>query len=139
MRGNPVQGYLAHGKTPPPKDHYPSSGHGVKFRPPVEFPEKLNGSSVLVAPGNLHEGTGEGGRFQTHFRSRRSPIMPSNGAAARADSGSGRWGAAEEGIGRSSAAAPQKGWARWIDERGPASGGSVEDGEVSAALGTGLL
>jgi hypothetical protein len=58
--------------------------------------------------------------------------MPSNGAAARADSGSGRWGAAEEGICRSSAAAPLKGWVRWMDQRGPASGGSVEEGEVSA-------
>ena len=63
--------------------------------------------------------------------------MPSNGAAARADSGSGCWGAAEEGTGRSSAAAPRKGWVRWTDERGPASGGSVEEGDESAGAAAG--
>ena len=62
----------------------------------MEFPEKSNGSSVLVGSKILHEGEGQDGGFQARFKSRRSPIMPSNGATARADSGSGRWGAAEE-------------------------------------------
>ena len=63
--------------------------------------------------------------------------MPSNGAAARADSGSGRWGAAEEGTGRSSAAAPRKGWVRWTEERKSAYGGSVKEREVSAGAAAG--
>ena len=63
--------------------------------------------------------------------------MPSNGASARADSGSGCWGGAEEGTSRSSAAAPRKGWVRLADERGPASGGTVEEGEESAGASAG--
>jgi len=53
--------------------------------------------------------------------------MARNGASARADSGSGRWGAAEEGIGRSSAGGRGKGWIWGMDEDGAAPGGSVEE------------
>ena len=123
----PVQGCLA----------YPLSAGRVKFRPPWSSPKKSNGSKVLVAPEILHALEGQDGGFQARFKSRRSPIMPSNGAAARADSGSGRWGAAEEGTSRSSAAAPRQGLVPWAGERGPASGRSVEEGEESAEAAAG--
>ena len=37
-----------------------------EISPAVEFPEKLNCSSVRVAPGIMHEEEGEGGGFQAH-------------------------------------------------------------------------
>ena len=63
--------------------------------------------------------------------------MASNGGAARADSGCGRWGAAEEGIGRSSAGSMGEGWIWGMDEDRPASGGSVEKDEDDSAATAG--
>ena len=51
----------------------------------MEFPEKSNGSKVLVAPEIMHALKEESQGFQARLKSRRSPIMASNGAAARAD------------------------------------------------------
>ena len=52
----------------------------------------------ILTPADQCEGGEEGRGFQGQFKSRRSSRMASNGAAARADSGSGLWEAAEEGI-----------------------------------------
>jgi hypothetical protein len=59
--------------------------------------------------------------------------MARNGASARAASGNGRWGAAEEGIGRSSAWSRGEGWIWWMDGEGAAPGGSVEEEQEEAA------
>ena len=87
----------------------------------------------LLMSGNLHARVGEGEGFQAQFKSRRSSRMARNGASALADSGSGRWRAAEEGIGRSSAVIRGEGWIWEMDEEGAASGGSVEGEEDDAA------
>jgi hypothetical protein len=55
--------------------------------------------------------------------------MASNGAAARADSGSGLWGAAEEGISLASPASREQGWDWRAGEQGPAPGESEEEEE----------
>jgi hypothetical protein len=62
--------------------------------------------------------------------------MTRNGVSGRADSGSGRWGAAKEGIGCSSAVSRGKGQISGMDA-GAATGGSVEgkQKDVAAAAG----
>ena len=59
--------------------------------------------------------------------------MARNGASARADSGSGRWVAAEEVIGRSSAGSRGEGWIWRMEGEGAAAGGSMEEEEEDAA------